>query len=333
MWKSSLQTSSSWRRIWKADAYLRHLFGATFARSTDDRCAAVLTYWSAEFHASRTQWQGDRPVPLIRGICGHRRPASWEKCALPWCSLRTLATSSDTRTDSEESARIFKRWATGLRARWSKRLTQARHTAGSDSSYSDGGQTWPTPDAGLFNQSEHPDGWHARNMHHTGRVGQGPLGIVAQEVSQRLWMTANVPNGGRLMNARDVAAKGMTDRGKRQVDLSSQARHWMTATSRDWKDGACQDVNVPTNGLLGRQAVRATPDLIGRPDPATLTDGATSSDLAHGWRLLRLNPWFTDWLMFRNNGIGWTCRGATAHALTASGKRGTRSYLPKLKLP
>lgn len=31
----------------------------------------------------------------------------------------------------------------------------------------------------------------------------------------------------------------------------------MTPTTRDWKDGACADSNVPTNGLLGRQAVRA----------------------------------------------------------------------------
>jgi len=27
---------------------------------------------------------------------------------------------------------------------------------------------------------------------------------------------------------------------------------WPTATSRDWKDGACAEANVPTNGLLGR---------------------------------------------------------------------------------
>lgn len=38
--------------------------------------------------------------------------------------------------------------------------------------------------------------------------------------------------------------------------LKGQAKHWATPTARDWKDGACADADVPTNGLLGWQAPR-----------------------------------------------------------------------------
>lgn len=38
---------------------------------------------------------------------------------------------------------------------------------------------------------------------------------------------------------------------------------WATPTARDWRDGSCTNANVPTNGLLGRQALRQGPN--GRP--------------------------------------------------------------------
>ena len=38
--------------------------------------------------------------------------------------------------------------------------------------------------------------------------------------------------------------------------LPTEAHFWATPTARDWKDGACADADVPTNGLLGWQAPR-----------------------------------------------------------------------------
>jgi hypothetical protein len=46
------------------------------------------------------------------------------------------------------------------------------------------------------------------------------------------------------------------------------ARDWPTATQRDWKDGACRDANVPTNGLLGRAVPRTTGSRHARLNPA-----------------------------------------------------------------
>jgi hypothetical protein len=49
-----------------------------------------------------------------------------------------------------------------------------------------------------------------------------------------MWMTPNVPNGGRTMPAELVASKGMTVGGqKRTVDLGSQVTHWATPKAND----------------------------------------------------------------------------------------------------
>jgi hypothetical protein len=49
--------------------------------------------------------------------------------------------------------------------------------------------------------------------------------------------------------------------------LAAQVLEWPTATQRDWKDGACRDANVPTNGLLGRAVPRTTGSRRARLNP------------------------------------------------------------------
>lgn len=68
-------------------------------------------------------------------------------------------------------------------------------------------------------------------------------------------------------------------------------QQWATPTARDWKDGTLKETNVPTNGLLSRQA------------PRTSVDGKGSS--ANG---LTLNPLFVEMLM--GWPIGWTDCGS-----------------------
>ena len=129
------------------------------------------------------------------------------------------------------------------------------------------------------------------------------------------WPTPNVPNGGRRMTPEDIANKGATAKGKRQVGLENVARQWptprtsdqygpgqhgeggpdlrtkadmwATPTSRDHKDGASPSEKVATNSLLGRQA------------PRTPMPGQQSSNES-----LTLNPRFVEWLM--GFPIGWT---------------------------
>jgi len=48
-----------------------------------------------------------------------------------------------------------------------------------------------------------------------------------------LWSTPNTPNGGRSVDAETVENRGATEKGKRQVGLESEARHWRTPQMRD----------------------------------------------------------------------------------------------------
>lgn len=47
--------------------------------------------------------------------------------------------------------------------------------------------------------------------------------------------------------------------GRERLMLAGAVLYWPTPTARDWKDGACAEANVPTNGLLGRLAPRMMP--------------------------------------------------------------------------
>jgi hypothetical protein len=60
----------------------------------------------------------------------------------------------------------------------------------------------------------------------------------ASRGTENCWPTPNVPNGGRVSSAEDVAAKGSTDRGKRQIDLASVIRQWPTPQQADGERGS-----------------------------------------------------------------------------------------------
>ena len=76
---------------------------------------------------------------------------------------------------------------------------------------------------------------------------------------------------------RGTAPPRQTDTG---VPLTQQVAMagWATPTTRDWKDGACQDADVPVNGLLGRQAAMLTPPLGSEAMPVAGWATPTASD-------------------------------------------------------
>jgi hypothetical protein len=116
------------------------------------------------------------------------------------------------------------------------------------------------------------------------------------------WPTPNVPNGGRVMNQNDVLSKGMTARGKRQVDLASAVRLWPTPDASDWKqDGleASQRRIEKYSTVSLNAAVRlwATPTVHGNTNRkgASPTSGDGLRTQVGG----ALNPTWVCWL------LGW----------------------------
>ena len=65
---------------------------------------------------------------------------------------------------------------------------------------------------------------------HRARTTEQSLGALAKS----LWLTPNVPNGGRSVPESLVQSKGMTPEGKkRTVSLESQTRYWATPTTNE----------------------------------------------------------------------------------------------------
>lgn len=103
-------------------------------------------------------------------------------------------------------------------------------------------------------------------------------------------MTPKTPEQIEAVRNRSVRS---TNGGKPGMsNLNEIVAQWATPTARDWKDAACASADVPTNGLLGRQA------------PRSMSGGGDG---------MVLNPQFVEMLM--GWPIGWT---ACASAVAAS---------------
>jgi hypothetical protein len=100
---------------------------------------------------------------------------------------------------------------------------------------------------------------------------------LVDAVDLATWPTTRETDGEKNVRTlegplREIERKG----GPQDLNQASCLASWATTTTRDWKDGACQEANVPVNALLGRQV--------------TLSGAAT----ANGGQL---NPAHSRWLM------------------------------------
>jgi len=113
---------------------------------------------------------------------------------------------------------------------------------------------WPTPRSSENEQ---------RTRRTQPSVADGHGNILAAEVL-REWPTPTWKD-----HAESGAAGYSTASGRHSGTTLTDAtvRTWPTATQRDWKDGACRDANIPTNGLLGRAVPRMTGNSRARLNP------------------------------------------------------------------
>lgn len=246
---------------WKRRSWIQRLFGTMLPPS---KAEIGVVWWILSLRATRANPSPSPETgkgPKTTATCGRTSEESFLKFSPPWSSVKT---SRGTSTSvSSRSAETFKTWVMGLRRDYSQRKKSGPPIGVNDCS------SWPTPISG--------DSSGCRGTDYPSRRNANTLTDVA--VLHPKWQTPTTFQG---KYRRQV---GQTER--TEPLLPGQAEKWATATSRDWKDGACLKAAVSVNGLLGRQA------------PMMAHNGLGLKGLSY-----QLNPNFSEWLM----GLppGWT---------------------------
>lgn len=274
-WRGKPLQPRSWPRAWRTAPWLRRLSGLTCSPST---AALGVESWISSLRASRanhTASPGSAAEPKTNGGSGPTsfgsfvrfdpRTSSWKMSQgfLPLAGS-TPVSLTWPRSGSMRSGECFARPMLAP-------LTSGR-----------GCSSWVTPTAGDAKESCNSTATRHRTP---------PTGVHAGDTLTdliRKWPTPRGSDGKKGgPNSRDSSGS---------LHMASAAVRWATPTARDWKDGACAEADVPTNGLLGRQAVRSS-----LPGPTTPTDGVPTSSTAAPHQL---NPAFVEALM----GLppGWT---------------------------
>lgn len=284
-WRGKHTPPQSWRRAAKRATWLRLLSGLTLAPSTADACAERWISSSRESRAKGTESPASDAESMTSGGCGQ----SFATCSSTPdgqpCSSKTCAASSASTAAplSRPSSGTWPTLGTMRNGVCSARPTSERRTDGNASS------SWPTPSA---RDGDPRRGMPATDADRTmmreaarGSMTASRLPSDDLKLAAAMWPTSSATSYGT--NQGGAAGRS----GKVRPSLETMAPLWATPTVRDWKDGACADANVPTNGLLGRQAARH-----GLQVPTTSTDGATTSTAIPATRR-RLNPLFVEALM------------------------------------
>lgn len=282
------------------EACPQHLSSETLPISTGD---PGLDEYIASLPVSRVNlgvWQGSEKGLRTSGGYGQTSTvlcarsdlngSSWKKCqdlfeeVWDWSS-ETLPTSGF-----------------GTPTTFSAQPTWGRRTFASECS------SWPTPNSRDHKGPPGQDCWE-RGGHQS-----------SLPRSVGLWATPQSFESNDCVRSEEARERALTKGGCR--NLREEVTLWGTPTTRDWKDGACAEQNVPTNGLLGRPVCRvgmwATParadctgttggnmgrslrtDISSHPDLPTTTAGESSSPSTR-----RLSPLFVE--MLQGFPIGWT---------------------------
>lgn len=252
-WNEKPLRQSHLSTLWKRGSCIRLLCGLTLPPSTAQRGVDRWISSLRDSRASQPVSQGEGQEQATRAGSGLMFGGSCRKRSHRTCSSRTCAASSQlTMVEPlKKSSGTWPKAGTMRNGVYTVHQMQVRHTVGSGSS------SWPTHTA---NPATYSNGQRGQNLIETAEHWQTPAPFQGKYHRQ----------------------VGQTERG--EMLLPGQSETWATPTTRDSKDGSNPSDNVPTNGLLGRQA------------PRTLMPGRKSSPTDQA-SPRRLNPKFVEWLM------------------------------------
>lgn len=275
--------ASSWLRAWKKNAWLKRLFGRIYEPSTAQRGVDAWIHLLRDTRVNRSPMLASDVARTILDTCGLKCDELFPSADRVYCFSKTSVPI--LATEQIPCSGNFKTWATKLRRVCLLRRKLARRIVENDC------LSWATPNT-LKGGATSRSGDRKEELLLGGQCRQ--------------WPTPTVPNGGRgelktptdrkvqielshvtgkwpTPQSRD--GKGTPGENFNLASLPRDSERWGTPTTRDHKDGACLEANVPVNGLLGGQAVSFPPD---QTETGTLCRNTSGR---------RLNPMFVGWLM------------------------------------
>lgn len=219
-----------WQRAWKKAPWTRHLCGPTFSPSTLQH---GVEQWIASLRDSRAKTSallesgpglmaseaGCSSTSLTLPTLAVRDTSFWRTSQASLLPPPPLWTKPKALLKNAQPPESWENWPTagGMRSgslfqrpTWVPVMGAAAGSAGR-------GEGWPTPRADS-KPGERLDGTGGKSL----------------DVQGRMWLTPNVPNGGRSVPEALVQSKGTTDTGeKRTVGLESQSKYWATPTTNE----------------------------------------------------------------------------------------------------
>lgn len=207
----------SWSRAWKGATFIRRLSGLTLAPSRRDDLADVFIASLPAIPASPTALPESGAVPAMTASLSTRFCVSWMKAGL---ILSSAKTSRGMQTDSlPPSARHWRQWASALRQEYSVRAKPATAIGGNGCSF------WPGVRVAA--------GGYTRDRGNPDAPRPTLEGLAA------VWLTPNVPNGGRTAHHAEIQGATAYHKGKKvQLGLEHQASQWATQSDLSKRGGS-----------------------------------------------------------------------------------------------
>ena len=227
----------TWQRKLKRDKWMRLLYARALPSSLSNVFEEYLTllFWEA-FHVSHSPEHqengGQQKIPATSSPSSSKASESANHQLSFSNLLKELSPPEQEMENpfSSMSCEAWNKWVTEQRQEYSARQKLARLTKENESSSSQSGETWATPNT--FDHMKQRPEEALRKQARTARKGRTKPANLREQV-----------------NPRAV-----------QIYKEESRTTWPTPTARDWKDGSAKAcANVPSNCLLGRE-VHKYPD-------------------------------------------------------------------------
>ena len=204
-----LLPSKSWLRVWKTAAFQNLRSFLTCAPSTVDACVDLWISSLPGYHANPIPWPVNNADMTTNEHSGPNSYEWWEKYDQQESFWKMCLNSSSTSAQLE---RLYQKWATELRSRYSlQRKNAASRTRGKESSSSPTMAGWKTP--------------HGMNgVDATGKQGAGGGGEFAKQATG--WPTP-----------RSEDAEACGNHPNAQDSLGGVSRQWTTPQAHDTHPG------------------------------------------------------------------------------------------------